>query len=353
MSTSDAAVISARPRVRIAGRDRPGLDDALLGVQVGLPLAGMARAELRVVNWGRGGGDRPDFRFNDIGLGQPIEIRLGEQAEVADFSGEITAIEERYGGGAPQIVLLAEDPLHRLARRRRSRALEDQDLASVIGEIAADASLETDLALPDHTGTWHQLNESDLAFLLRLTAPLDLAPRLQDGRLRVRDEEPDRSPVLLDPSNNLERARLIADLNRQPKVMRSRGWNLGADDAIDAEADGLSPPPDGRTAADLLDELGWDGEADLPHPAPLSRAEAEALAAGGFRRRARTFVHGELHCRGLAGLRSGREVALIGVSPRLTGRWLVMDCSHRFDSAAGFITRLKVARGHWGSEDQA
>ena len=352
MSTSaaDMAVISARPRVSIAGRARPGLADALLAAQVHLPLAGMAHAELRVVNWGRTEGEaRPDFQFNDIELGQALEVHLGEESEATDFSGEITAIEERYGKGAPQIVLLAEDRLHHLARRRRSRALEDQDLEQVIANLASEAGIETDLSLPDHTGTWHQLNESDLAFMLRLTAPLDLSPRIQDGRLRVRDEEQDRAPLALDPADNLEVARLIADLNRQPTLVRVRNWSLANDDEINAERDAIRPAPSGHTAADLLGDLGWASEATLPHPAPLSQAEADALAERGLRRRARAFVHGELLCRGIPGLRSGREVELAGVSARLTGRWLVVDCSHRFDSAGGFRTRLKVERADWAS----
>lgn len=351
MSTepADRAVTSARPRVRIAERGRPGLADAVLAAQVRLPLAGMAQAELRIVNWGEGDDERrAGFRFNDIALGQPIEIRLGETSDAADFSGEITAIEERYGQGAPQIVLLAEDRLHRLARRRRSRALEDRTLEQVVADLAGEAGLDTDLSLPGHSATWHQLNESDLAFLLRLTAPLDLFPRLQDGRLRVRDEEQDPRPQALDPSDNLEQARLIADLNRQPRRVEVNGWNLAADDAISAERDTLRPPPDGRSAADLLSDLDWEGDSIQPHPAPLTQAEADALAERGLRRRARGFVHGELLCRGIAGLRSGREVELKGVSERLGGRWLVVDCSHRFDSAAGFRTRLKVERAHWG-----
>lgn len=347
MST-ERPTISARPRVRIAGESRPAMGEALLAAQIRLPLAGMANAELRLLNWGTDmEGGRADFQFGDIRLGTTIEIRMGEQSDTPDFSGEVTAIEERYGEGAPQIVLLAEDLLHRMARRRSSRVFEDQRIEDVTRSIAGEASLDCDLSLPDHSGTWHQLNESDLALLLRLTAPLDIYPRIQNGRLRVRDEEPDRYPQALDPGDNLTHARLIADLNRQPATVTVRGHNLAVDADIEAASDTISPAPQGTTAADLLGELGWDGDLVRPHPAPSTQAEADAQAERRLRRRARRFVHGELVFPGIPGLHSGREVELTGVSARFTGRYLVVDCGHRFDSGEGYRTRLKVSRADW------
>jgi phage protein D len=345
---SDLAVISARPRIWIGGEARPSLGEALLAAQLRLPLAGMASAELRLLNWGTDADSgRTDFQFGDLALGDRIEIRMGEQSEAPDFAGDITAIEERYGEGAPQIVLLAEDGLHRMARRRGSRVFEDQSIEDVARDLAGSANLECDLNLPGHTATWHQLNESDLAFLLRLTDPLDLFPRIQDGRLRIRDEEPDRTPEALDPAINLERARLIADLNQQPLSVTVRGYNLADDADIEADADSLSPAPQGTTAADLLGRLSWEGESVLSHPAPRTQAEADAMAERRLRRRARRFVHGELVCRGTPGLHSGREVELSGISSRFTGRYLVVDCAHRFDSAEGYHTRLSVSRADW------
>lgn len=340
--------ISARPRLRLDGQSRPSLGEALLAAEVRLPLAGMASAELRLLNWGNDpSAGRPGFRFLDIRPGSRLEILMGEEAESPVFDGEVTAIEERYGEGAPQIVLLAEDALHRLARRRASRAFEDLSLDEVVGRVACDAGLAADVSVSPVTGTWYQHNESDLAFLLRLLAPHDVMPRLEGGRLRARDEEPDRQPVALDPARNAERIRLVADLNRQPVALAVHGYNLAADAAADGEARALSPAPGGESGAALATRLGWEGQSVLPHPAPRSQAEAEALAARGFRARARRFVHGEIVCRGEPTLRSGREVELTGVSPRLTGRYRVVDCQHRFDQTNGYSTRIKVQRPDW------
>lgn len=347
---TERAIICARPRVRVDGESRPSLGEALLSALVRLPVAGMASAELRLLNWGNdpaSGG--PDFQFQDLVLGSRIEVLMGEAAEEALFDGYLTAVEERYGEGAPQIVLLAEDALHRLARRRASRAFEDMRLDDVVSRVARDAGLESDVNVSAATGTWYQHNESDLAFLLRLLAPHDVSPRLEGGRLRARDEEADRQPVAVDPGNNAERVRLIADLNHQPVEVAAHGYNLAADSAADGMADGLSPAPRGETAADLAGRLGWEGASVLPHPFPRSQAEAEALAERGFRARARRFIHGEIVCRGEPALRSGREVELSGVSPRFIGRYRVVDCQHRFDPSNGYSTRLKVQRPDWSA----
>lgn len=340
------ALISIRPRLRIEGQEQAALDEAVLAAHIHLPLAGMASAELRVLNWGDAG-NGPGFRFQNLGLGDRLEILLGEAGDTPVFDGRISAIEERYGEGAPQLVLLAEDSLRRLAHRRSSRAFEALSLDDVVRQVAQAAGLSADIQVSSVSADWYQHNESDLAFLLRLLTPHDVAPRLQDGQLRARDEEADRAPIALNADGNIDRLRLVADLNQQPREVRVRGYNLAAGSAAEGQTRQLSPTPGGDSAVDLAGRLGWEGDELLPHPFPRSQAEAEALASRGFRARAQGFIHGEIICRGNPHLRSGREVELSGVSPRLAGRYRVVDCQHRFDPAQGYSTRLKVQRPDW------
>ncbi|NTV10555.1 MAG: hypothetical protein HGA47_07250, partial [Zoogloea sp.] len=171
----------------------------------------------------------------------------------------------------------------------------------------------------------------------------------QDGRLRAREEEADAEPVRLDPAGNASRIRLISDLNRQPREVAVNGYDLAADSAAQASSSALQPPPAGSSAADKLAELGWDGPSIRPHPFARSQAEAEALASAAFRRDARRFVHGEITCRDTPLLRSGREVELAGVSPRLAGRYRVTECWHQFDGAQGLVTRIRVQRPDWST----
>ncbi len=349
MTEHQEAVISARPRVRIADEIRSDINTALLDMQVRLPLSGMASAEIRMVNWRANDADGgAGFPFQEIEMGERLELLSGEQRDEVIFDGEITAIEERYGNGAPQLVLLAEDKLHRLAKIRHSRVFEEMSVADVIGQIASEVSLQANAEVGDAQESWHQLNESNLAFLMRLLSPYDIALRIQNGELRARPEEEDSTPEVLHPQNNVRHLRIIADLNRQPTEVKVVGFNPAANDEVAAEEDALTPSPAGQSAAALLNDLGWEATAYAPHPFARTQAEAQGWAEGRFRHRAKRFLHGEILCSGVPSLRSGREVELNGVSSRLQGRYQVVDCHHHFDNGEGYTTRIKVQRSDWG-----
>jgi len=346
--TDETAFASTRPGIRLAGQERADMQDALTAMVVTLPLNGMAHAELHLGNFGT----RPDgrgigFLFDDIALGAEIELAMGGDGGVTVFKGEITALEERYGDGAPKLVLLLQDKLHRLARERRSRVFDDQSLDEVVRAVANDAGLRADVDASSVAATYHQLNESDLAFLLRLLWPLDVALRLDGDTLRARPEQPDPEPIRIDSQDNALRARLIADLNHQADSTRVLGFNAGNDQAVAASARALPSAPAGTTAARLLGRLGWPGAEVVPQPFARSQGEADAFAAGHFKRQAKRFISGDIRILGEPRLRSGREIELTGVSERLRGTYQVVHCVHRFDNSSGYETQLRVNRPDW------
>ena len=344
MPSIDRALVSARPRLLIDGREDDALANALVDASVRLPAHGMAHAELTVLNWGEVSGQGAGFPFAGIRLGSALAV---EATGTRIFEGQITALEERYGDDAPRLVLLAEDALHRLARERASRCWEQTSLNDIVSQAAGRAGLRADAQADGAPRDWLQHNESLLAFLLRLLEPLELPLRVEDGTLRARPEQPDGSPHRLDAGGNASHVRLIADLAQQPREALSQGYDIAAGEAVEGRATTLQPAPQGQTAAALLGELGWGGEAIRPHPLPRDAQQADAYAAGHLRRTAGRFVHGEIVCVDGTALRGGREVELTGVSPRMAGRYRVTDCWHLFDSQQGLRTRLRVQRGGW------
>ena len=346
-STDNQPLLNARPRFAIDGQARANMGEATLALQIHLPRIGMANAELRLLNWGPTSNDQPDFLFTDLRLGNRIDIFMGEGASSAIFQGDITAIEERYGDGAPQLVILAEDALHKLARQRRNRAFEQMNLNGVIQQIAAEANLPVDVDVSTTTATWLQINESNLAFLIRQLTPYDVSLRLENNQLKVRDEQPDAQPIRLDADGNALHVRLIADTNRLPSQINVQGYNLETDSDADGSCSSLTPAPNGQTGVSLLAELGWEGNSTLPHPFARSQREAELLAERQFRSHANHFIHGEIISQGTIDLRSGREIELHHVSPRLAGRYRVTDCWHQFDATHGLRTRCRVQRPDW------
>jgi len=345
---ADDAFINTRPRLKIDGEDRADLQDALNAMVVNLPLHGCAHGELHLTNWGTPeGGQAPDFILNDIPLGAAVEVQMGEDSPTTLFKGEITALEERCGEGAPTLVLLVQDKLHRLARARHSRVFEDQSPDALVQSIAGESGLRADVSLSTLSADWHQLNESDLAFLLRLAGRFDIAVRLVGDTLRVKAEEPDAAPISLSPQDSALKVRLIADLNHQPARSAVHGYNLADDASADFTADRLSPPPPGRGASATLNELGWPSEETVAQPFARSSGEAESYARAHLRRMGKRFVHGEIVCQGERGLTTGREIDLQGVSPRLRGVYQIVHCVHRFDNVSGYETHLAVNRAGW------
>jgi phage protein D len=342
------AFVSSRPNVSINGATNDALSQNLLEAIIRAPFEAMTSAELRVVNWGPpGSGGDPDFLFTTIKLGDKLAISFGLDTERKLFQGEITALEERYGDGAPQLVLMAEDMLHRLARKRRNRVLERQNPDAIVQSIAADAGLTADVRLSGEPGTWHQLNESDLALVRRLAHDFGARLRCDGSKLVCRLADPPLVPVELNSGDTLRRVRLLADLARQPATARANGWDLATGSPTNGQATQVRVPSQGSTAAQIVSGLGWPAEEIFADPFPITSGQANDFAAAAFDDRGLRFLAGDIVCIGNAAVVNGGAVKLSGVSPRLLGSYDVLASVHHFSLAHGYETYARVARGYW------
>ena len=346
--TDSAPYVSPRPALRLNGTPNDDMRGALLDVAVRAPEHGMASAEVRLVNWGSQASGPTSFLFDKVALGDKLEIAFGLAQQKTVFKGEITGIEERYGDGVPQLVLLAEDALHSLARHRASRTFEQRSPNAIVQMLASDAGLQADAKLSDTPGDYNQLNESDLHFLRRLAARYAAAPRVVGGTLTCRKREALPSPVTLDAGDTLKRLRVVADLMRQPIKATVQGQDLTAGSAISATGTTLLVPAQGKTAATALQGLGWDGDEIFVLPAPATQAEATDYANAVFDARGRRFLHGDLVCIGNPDVMVGGAVSLTGVSQRLAGTYAVVACAHLFDESAGYQTYARIERADSG-----
>jgi uncharacterized protein len=343
-----APYVSSRPAITLNGAANDDMVSSLLDVAVRAPETGMASAELRLVNWGNQASGPIGFMFNQVALGAKIEIAFGLTQQKTLFKGEITGIEERYGDGVPQIVLLAEDALHRLARHRLSRAFEQQSPNAIVATLAEGAGLQADAKLSDTPGDYYQLNESDLHFLWRLAARYAAWPRVVGTTLTCRKREKPPQPVTLDAGDTLKRLRVIADLARQPIQTTVQGQDLTAGQSISATGTTLLVPASGSTAATSLRGLGWKGEESFTFPAPATQAEATDYANAALDARGRRFLHGDVVCIGNPDVTVGAAVSLTGVSQRLAGTFAVVACAHVFDESTGYQTYARIERADSG-----
>lgn len=342
---NETALINVRPVIRVEGEENSDLGQALTSCVINLPLNGFAHAELTLTNWvATGETGAPCYGFQEVGFGKVVEVLMGEDGSTPVFSGEITALEERYGGGVPQLVLLLQDKLHLMARSRNSRVFEEQSPDDIVTSIADESGLTADVNVSSVTATFHQVNESDLAFLTRITANFGIALRIEGTALRARPEEPDAEPLEISALDSALKVRLIADLNHQPTSITVNGFNADNNETVSELSDTLASPPQGLTAVDVLDELSWEGDEIVSQPFPRSQGEAEGFAKAHFTRMAKRFISGDIRCIGEPTMKSGREMILEGVSPRFAGTYQVINCVHRFDAATGHETHLKINR---------
>lgn len=339
------AFINIRPIVKIDGEEDSDFRQALSSFVINLPLHGSAHGELTANNWiASGDAATQDFGFQAVGFGKTLDISMGEDEQQLLFSGEITGIEERYGDGTPQLVVLVQDKLHRLARSRNNRVFEQQSVDDVISTIAGELGLSPDVNVSTTTATFHQVNESDLAFVTRLAGAFGVAVRIEGQNLRARPETADAEPLELSVHDSATKVRLLADLNHQPTKITVKGFNPSNGESVSQDCEALDNAPEGMTAKNIIEEVSWAGTNIVPQPFPRSQGEAEAYAKTHFARLAKRFISGDLICTGEPTLKSGREVDLSGVSPRFAGKYQVVHCVHCFDNARGFETRLKINR---------
>jgi phage protein D len=343
-----APYVSSRPGIRLNGTANTDMASSLLDIAVRAPETGMASAEVRLVNWGSPASGPTSFLFNTVALGDKIEIAFGLAQQKTVFKGEVTGIEERYGDGVPQLVLLAEDALHRLARVRNSRVFAQQSPNAIVSTLAGDAGLQADAKLSDTPGDYNQLNESDFHFLRRLAARYAAFPRVVDTTLTCRKREKPPAPVTLDAGDTLKRLRVVADLARQPTQTAVKSQDLAAGQAISATGTTLMVPASGKTAAQSLQGLGWTANETFACPAPATQAEATDFANAALDAQGRRFLHGDLVCTGNPDVTVGAAVSLTGVSPRLTGTYAVVACAHLFDESAGYQTYARIERADSG-----
>ncbi|HEV7758359.1 MAG TPA: hypothetical protein VGO78_05200 [Acidimicrobiales bacterium] len=337
------------PEVTLDGQTSGTLSDLLVAVTVEETTAGLARCEVRLDNW-TNHASGPGYLWRDrdlVDFGQDLDVTMGPPDERARvFSGRITGVEADFGPAGPTLVLLAEDGLQDLRTTRRTRTFDDASDADVVEKIANDHGLtaEVDLAGPAHAALC-QLNQSDLAFLRDRALPHDADVWLDGRTLHVgqrRDE-----PVVLRYGRELLAVRLLADLSMQASEQRVAGWDPDTKEAVLASADQSSLGAElgrdvggGRLVADVF----GDRPATTTLPRSVTTDEAQALARGLYRERARRFVTGTGVVDGIAGLRAGRSAEVVDVGPVLDGTYRLSRVLHRYDRAAGFRTEVDLER---------
>jgi len=347
---------SARPALKVDGTDSPALAMGLLSLIVEESTAGLSSCEATFGNWGAHQGT-VDFLYFDrqvLDFGKSLRVEIGAGAKAGlIFDGKITALEGRFPQQRPpEILVLAEDRLQDLRMTRRTRSFEDVKLDDVISSIASDHGLQSqaDIDSPDYR-ILAQINQSDLAFLRERAQAIDAEVWIEGNTIHAQARaQRNSSDVTLTYGQGLYEFAVNADLAGQRTALTVTGWDVDAKEGIAEEASeaAVQNELEGSGGASLLSSAFGERKEQIVHLAPLTTAEATALAEANYRRLARRFVTGSGLAEGNANIRAGTSLTLQGLGPLFDGKYYVVEARHAFELAAGYKTHFQVERAWLG-----
>ncbi len=307
---------------------------------------GLSSIELKFSNVAADGVGGSDFAFEDetaFKLGDTVSVYCGDEYEPTQiFSGIVTGLEATFtSDNSPTLTVLAEDALQKARMSRRSRAWQDQSIADIARTIAQDLGLQPQIdGFSDTSGTYAQLNESDLAFLRRLLAR-------HDGDLQVVAQElhvapranVQRGALDLELHSQLRHARILADLAHQVDEVQVHGYDAARGEGVTGSSAGTDRGPGrGRQGANFLADALGRRTHHISHLALRDQTEADAIAQAAFDERRRRFVTVTGTAEGNPALRVGAHATLMGLGPRFSNTYYITSCRHRFDREQGYET---------------
>jgi phage protein D len=258
----------------------------------------------------------------------------------------VTGLEGRWqNGGAPEMVVLAEDSLQKARIARKTKVHEDATIKDLASSLASDLGLTPVVSgFTENIGLQVQWNESNLAFLRRLLATRDGDLQVVGTELHVSPrKDVKRGKVTLALYNDLIKVRVTADLAHQVNAVTVAGWDPINGRTVSGRSTGADAGPGtGRKGADLLSQALGDRTEHLGGLPVSSDDQATAVADAAFDARARRFVCVDGTTRGTPELRVGSQVELKGLSKRFDNTYYVVRACHRYDLDNGYETDFQA-----------
>jgi phage protein D len=355
-ATTTTKLRAARPTVALGGKDDTSLTEGLLRLSVAETTTGLYRCEAAFGNWGTVGKDIGFLYFDRkrLDFGKALQIKLGTDQI---FDGRIIGLEACFPeGGAPELIVLAEDRLQDLRMTRRTVTFADVTDADVFRRIAGDHGLtaSVDAAGPTYK-VLAQLNQSDLAFARERARAIDAEVWIDGTTFNVQARRSrNGGSVVLGYGHELREFTVLADLAHQRTAVVASGWDVSAkkglsfkatEDAIRSE---LNAGVSGASILSGSQDLGERVES-LAHGAPLTRDEAQARAESFFRQSARRFLAGRGVAEADKRLRVGSYVDLSGLGPLFSGKYYLSEVCLLFDGTKGVRTEFTAERPGLGN----
>jgi len=267
-------------------------------------------------------------------------LRLALTQDAGDlFAGTVTAVELDHGPSNQRLLRVrAYDALHALRGRHTVRAHVQVTLSDLARELVGDLGLSVEATEPGPLReqiVQHRQSDFDL---LREQADLcGMYFSLSDGVLHLHTLEGIGEPIPLSLGEDLLEARIELNRTRASRSISTQGWHPRRVDEHDGRADA---PRCGRRIEARVS--GSESGAPLVNEAVENDEQAQALAQGELDRRAAA----EIVLRGVAEgdprLTPGAKLRVEGLSPAVSGQYVLSEVRHLIDTERGYVTEIST-----------
>jgi phage protein D len=302
------------------------------------------------------------FRINDPTLalidreqgifaeGSRIEISLGYVGNTQKIIvGEIAALDADFSsGGATTIEVQGFDLLHRLTRGTCYRTFDgpspDTGIADsdIVMQIASEMNLTPSVdKTPARTEPRVQINETNLAFLERLTGPDGYYLWVDGDTLYFKQSRLPVDKIPLEWHKNLLSFSPRLSTTGQVNVVEVRGWDPGPQQAFSGQAQRSDSSYLSRTGTQQLSQgSGGQSQIIITDASVSSASEAEAFAESFLSNQQQTLITGSGATVGNTAIQVGTYLILSGIG-RFNGTYMTKQVRHTF-SSSGFQTSFEV-----------
>ncbi|GAB6095355.1 hypothetical protein JCM14469_16070 [Desulfatiferula olefinivorans] len=286
--------------------------------------------------------------------GNEVMIQMGYVNDMTvTFSGEITAVSAAFpAGGSPELTVRGFCLLHRLQRRRRTRAFEAATASGIAREIARDMGLA---ATVDETAFEHPHNLSEdetyASILAAKARPIAFEVTVKGKTLYFVKPRYLTHP---DPDLVLEWGRDLGSftpavntytMTTEVRVRASQTSQGGGKDALVGVAGaGDERVSMGKKTASLIArEIFGDNPVRLIESDVSSQEEARDIALAQLEARSLDFITASGTVIGRPDISARKVVAVRGVGRRYSGNYYLTSVTHTID-AGGYRTQFQVKR---------
>jgi len=283
-------------------------------------------------------------------IGNKVEIRIGYDQDLKTvIFGEITGLEPEFPqGSTPILTIRGHDLRHRLLRGHQTKSflkMKDSDIARQIAQTRGLTAKVTDSKVKLEYVLQH--NQTDWEFLKTRGDRIGYEVAIEGKDLYFRPHQNDQSKILdlTYGENLLEFFPRLSSL-AQVEQVEVRGWIPKDKKTVISQAGAgkeSSKMAGTKTGSQIVQTFGKSTNTIVDRPVS-SKAEADQIALGKFQDLGIAYITAEGSCQGIADLRAGKVVKIIGVGKRFSGLYYVNTTEHTYSPEQGYQTLFTARR---------